>query len=222
MRNKSDFKMKLIIILIFISLGFGIYMGYKIFKAPKKQNKTWIVPNTNSSKKILTRDAVINSMKGKNELITLETKLKENITIDNSWGDLKIFKKIQNIHFYGTGVYCLDLSKITAKDISIDNVQKKLSINISKPYVKNITIAEKKTEYETVENGLLRFGEIKLEPSEYETILSEAKIKMLSKIKTLDIYNKAADASKKSVIDFLENIMKKTNTQKYKIEINFN
>lgn len=199
----------------------GIYLGYIIFKKPYKKNKTWILPKINSSKKILIQEAIIKSMKDKSELITLETSLKQKITLDNSWGNFSLFKKVQNINFFGTGVYCVDLSKIKNDDIKIDNKSKEILINLPKPYVKNITIDESKTEYETVEKGILRFGEIKLEPSEYGVMMNEAKLRMLNEMNKPQAYKKSEESSRNAIINFLQEVLKKQSHKSYKIKINF-
>ncbi|WP_138206450.1 DUF4230 domain-containing protein [Haloimpatiens lingqiaonensis] len=221
MRKKSRFKTRLVILAILLSTILGIYLGYRIFKKPSKENKTWILPKINSSKKILTEEAIIKSMRDKSELITLETSLQQKIVIDDSWGNFSLFKKVQNINFFGDGVYCVDLSKIADDDIKVDNKKKEITINSPKPYVKNVTIDEAKTEYQTVEKGILRFGEIKLDPSEYGVMMNEAKLKMVNEMKKTETYNRAEENSKNAIINFLQGILKKQSFESYKINVHF-
>ncbi|WP_035293367.1 DUF4230 domain-containing protein [Clostridium sp. KNHs214] len=221
MKKKNRFKTKLIILAILISTILGIYLGYRIFKKPSKGNKTWILPKINSSKKILTEEAIIKSMRDKSELITLETSLQQKIVIDDSWGSFSLFKKVQNINFFGDGVYCVDLSKISNDDIKVDNKKREITIKTSKPYVKNITIDETKTEYETVEKGILRFGEIKLDPSEYGVMMNEAKLRMVNEIKKSETFNRAEENSKNAITNFLQGILKKQSFESYNVKVDF-
>ncbi|WP_373897167.1 DUF4230 domain-containing protein [Haloimpatiens sp. FM7315] len=221
MRKRRTLKFKLFSIVILIAIILGVYLGYRIFKNPDGENKIWILPKIHSSKKILTKEVIINSIKEKSELITLEASLKEKIVLDDSWGNFSLFKKVQNINFYGNGVYCVDLSKVPKENIIIDNDNKSLTIKLSKPYVKNITIDESKTEYETIQKGVLRFGEINLEPSEYQIILSEAKLKMLNEMRKVDTYNEAYKTSKKVLSSLLNNLVTKSTNSSYKINIEF-
>lgn len=218
--NKKN-KTKAIIFVILAAILLGIYFGYILFKKPFKQNKVWNVPKLNSSKKFLTKEVLIKSMKSKSELITLDISLQEKIVLDNSWGNFKLFKKVQNINFYGQGLYCVNLSKVDKNSIRINNIKKEVYLKLPKPYIKNISINENKTEYQTVEKGILRFGQIKLEPDEYNAIINEAKLKMLNEMNKPEIYNKAKKSSKDSVNKFLNNILLKQSLNNYKINLQF-
>lgn len=96
----------LLILILVITFGY-----FKIFK---KSSKTYIVPNAaNSNLKIASEETIINKIHEVNKLIPLQLDLKENMIIDNSWGEFDIFKKIQRIHYFGVGSYSIDLSTLS-------------------------------------------------------------------------------------------------------------
>lgn len=86
-----------------------------------------------------------------------------------------------------------------------------------KPSVEMITLNEEKTIYETPENGLLRFGDIKLSTEEHQQLISTVKNKMKSKMMEDQYYNKAIDNSQKS----MRNLITSMSNANYSINIKF-
>jgi hypothetical protein len=215
-------KLKLVFLLIVICVGSGFYIAYRIFDNSHKATQTWTVPNPSTpSKKFITQETLINQLQQKQELIPLEVDLTERVTLDNSWGTLDLFKKIQSIYFEGKGIYSLDLSRLYSESASIDNVKKRIAIRIPKPTVKTISIEEQKTKYETPQNGLLRFGEIKMSAEEFQTMVSEAKTRMTEKLNGDDLYNKAMQSSEEAVSSLVKAILSDQADDNYHIVIDF-
>lgn len=201
-------------IVIIIAVALIVSMVYlKFFKADAK---TYIVPNsTDKTLKIASEDTIVDKIHNVNKLVPLEIDLNENIVIDNSWGNLDIFKKIQKVHFYGTGNYSVDLSNISKDNIDINKVTGTVTITIPKPVVDSISIDRDKTTYEGTDNGLFRFGDIKMSADEYNVIEKEVKTKMTEKLKDDEHYNKAVDNAKKN----LANILKTVSEGTIKVEV---
>ena len=103
--------------------------------------------------------------------------LSQSVLIDKSFLDFEIFKKCKTVTFYANCSYSIDLSKITEKDITIDNANKQITIFIPNPEIFSLNIDESKTKYSEPELGLLRFGDIQLssEESLYTQAISNAK-----------------------------------------------
>jgi hypothetical protein len=88
------------IILIVLCISLGFYMCYHFFIGAKKSKETWIVPNVQDiSKKFISKETLVNEIQQKQELITMEIQMTEKITLDDSWGNLSIFKKVQSINY---------------------------------------------------------------------------------------------------------------------------
>ena len=201
-----------------LCLVIGFTFAYRIYVTPKADSKPWTITKTiDGSKKFITKETLVTEIKQKQKLITTEVNLNEKITIDNSWGNLSIFKKIQNINFIGTGIYVLDLSNINSNNISIN--ENLISITLPKPSVEMVTLNEEKTVYETPERGLLRFGDIKLSPEDHQQLIVVVKDKMKNKMLEKQYYDKAIDNSEKSIKTLLQPISSINN---YNININFN
>lgn len=200
----------------------GFYIGYRIFVVPKNSTQTWIVPNVqDTAKKFITKETLINEIHQKQELITMETQMSEKVTLDDSWGNLSIFKKVQNINYYGTGTYIVDLSTLNPENIQIDNNKKKVTVKVSLPVIKSVNINEEKTEYQTPDNGFLRFGEIKLTTEESQMMLKNVKDKMLKKMSEQDYVAQASKASEATLINIVQTILQNKTNDKYDINIEY-
>lgn len=208
------------ILITILSVVLLSFFSYKIISTFKGNSKPWIVANSNdTSKKFITKDAVVNKIQQKQKLITTEVEIKSKTTIDNSWGDISIFKKLQNISFTGKGVYVVDLSLLKSNNVSIDSNNNIVIVKIPKPKVELVTIDENKTVYETPEKGLLRFGDIKLTPEEHEIMVENVKKTMTEKMNESEYSDKALTNSKRSMETLIKSIL--NNDSKYTVKVDF-
>lgn len=208
------------ILITILSIALLSFFSYKIIKVFKGDSKPWIVADANdTSKKFITKDTVIKKIQQKQKLITTEVEINEKITIDNSWGDISVFKKLQNISFTGKGVYVVDLSSLKSTNISIDSNNNILTVKIPKPKVELVTIDESKTVYETPEKGLLRFGDIKLTPQDHEIMVGNVKKTMTQKMNEAEYSDKALTNSKRSMETLIKSIL--NNDSKYTVKVEF-
>lgn len=221
MRNKSRIRLKMILILMIACILTGFIAAYKFNNPLKEAYNPWIVQDaSDSSKRFITHDAIVNELQNKQELIPLELNLTEKITISDNWGTAELFKKLQNIHLVAKGIYSLDLMKITTENVLVNDSKKTIAITAPKPEIKTIAIDEQKTVYETTQNGLLRFGEIKVTPAEYQTILTKAKEKMNEKMNSSVLYEEALKSSELALINIMTSILGQYSN--YSVTIKFN
>lgn len=200
----------------------GFYAAYYIFVQPKVGNSPWIVPNINdTSTKFITKDALISEIREKQDLITMEVDMIEKVVIDNSWGDLSIFKKVQSVNYFGKGLFTVDLSQIKSENLVVQEDEKRLTIKIPEPIIKAITIDEEKTTYENPENGVFRFGEIKLTASENQTMVKSVKDKMSKKMLEFELYERASKTTEAIVKSLIETITEGKTKSKYEIIIEY-
>ncbi|MDP4090039.1 MAG: DUF4230 domain-containing protein [Bacillota bacterium] len=206
MKRRRSIKFTLFLCLICICTG--IYLAYSIGNA-RKNARIQSIPGENvSDKKFTTEESIIKELIKKQELIVMEADLSADVTIDASWGDWDVFKKMQIIHFYGKGLYSVDLSNINEDNISIDNENGTISVIIPKPYIKAVYVDETKTLFESTKNGLLRFGDMKLTSEEFEFMISTAKKSMTEKLQGEDTYNKALTNAQEAMTDLMKSIIK--------------
>ena len=210
------------IVLIALCVGLGFFLGYKAFLGPEKAKETWVVPNIQDiSKKFITEEALVNEIHQKQELITLEIQMTEKVTLSNSWGSLEIFKKVQNVNYSGTGSYTVDLSSLKAENINIDDKTKSVNVKVASPIIKGVSISEEKTEYQTAENGLLRFGEIKLTVEENQMLSRNVKEKMLKKMSEQDLTSQAKSSSEQTLKSIIQSVISNKTPDLYDVEIQF-
>lgn len=209
------------IIIMVLCVLLGVFLSYKFYRFLNPSSKPWIVADANdTSKKFITKDALIKKIQQKQKLITTEVEVNAKVTVDNSWGDLDIFKKIQNISFTGKGLYTVDLSNLSSKNISVNYSTNVLTVTIPEPEVEVITIDDNKTVYETPEKGLLRFGDIKLTPEEHEVMLQNVKKTMQEKMLEETYMDKALSNSKTSMQSLVKSLIGSSKTS-YMVNINF-
>lgn len=214
----KKFKIKNTIILILLCTSIGFALAYFFFISPLKDSKpAEVLYPSNVSKKIITKDVLINDIHEKQELITLEVDLSEKMSIDDSWGSFPIFKKITNINYAGTGTYVLSLADIKPDNISMTG--KDITIKIPEPTAKSVNIDKDKTTFEPTENGLLRFGDTKITPAENAELESAVQEKMLLKMQEPELLNKAKESSTKAVEDFLKSTLSDKVYNQYIIKI---
>jgi hypothetical protein len=209
-------------VLIALCVGLGFFLGYKTFVSPQKATETWVVPNVQDiSKRFITEEALVNEIHQKQELITLEIQMTEIVTLNDSWGSLELFKKIQSVNYVGTGIYTVDLSTLKAENISIDDKAKKVNVKVATPNIKDVSLIEQKTEYQTPENGLLRFGEIKLTIEENQMLSRNVKEQMLRKMAEQDFLSQAKNSSEQTLKNLFLSVIASKTTDFYNIEIQF-
>lgn len=207
-----------LIILAVIFTSTGVFFTYKLLKS-KDNNEPWIVSNIDgNSTKFISKETLIKDIKSKRELITTEIDLEETLTINDSWGQFEVFKKLQTIHFFGRGIYYIDLSTLDDSSLVENKKGKSLTLKLSSPSIKTIVIDEEKTLYESPDMGILRFGEVKLTPSEYEVILNHIKTEMKTKLLQEEFYKRAKEESQNSIKKLLASLC---NIDEDKIFIDF-
>lgn len=204
------------VIVLFTSLGFyGAYKAFPEYNKPKTSN--FLPADENAKLSFVSEESLVNKIHSVQKLVPLEVELSERIIIDNSWGDLKVFKKLQRVQYYVKGTYSVDLSTLQKSNVKIDKINKKVEIILPKPIVDSIIINQNKTIFETTENGLLRIGDIKLTPDEYAIIEKEITNRTEKKLKEHPLY----DESIKKTEEVVKSIVKSTIFEDVNLTIRF-
>lgn len=192
-------KRKLFYFLLLFSL---IGLAYKFFIMDNFHPT--ISSDTDSSVNILNEDVIVSKIQSTKKLISLETDLKQSITLDQSFGNISPLKKVQKIDFYGKGNYVINLESFNKSDVSLNLKSNQLIVTIPKPVINDVFIDKEKTVYYTTDNGLLRFGDITLSASDYSYIEKKVEEKMKSELSTTKLYEKAEYSSKEQVRNLIE------------------
>lgn len=195
-----------IILISFFVIGGILSNGSKKYTA--------FFPNSNS-RLLIVQEAFIDELISKNELIPLEAEVHTQTKLDKSWS---IFKKVQDVEFYGTAIYSVDLSTIDKSSIYIDKANKAIVINLRSPSIKTISIDQTKTVFKNTENGLFRFGDLKLSATESNFVFANAKAAISEKLEDPSYLEQA----KKNTSDAIQSLLgSAASKSKYKIKVNF-
>lgn len=193
------------VLIVILSLSIWFYFYSKMYNTSHSHLIHWISQDTNT--KFISKETIVNQIIEKEKLITTEIDLKETIVIDNSWGNFMLFKKIQNITFYGKGIYSIDLSTLKPEDIILDSGKNSITLKVPKPTVDMITIDESKTECSEPERGPFRFGDIMISTEENQLVLNYVKEKMKNTMKLKKYSDEAEKNTIKSLKDFIASII---------------
>ena len=209
-------------IILFLGMGAGAFtIGYKLTSF-SKPSETAVLNPEESYERIAfdLKESILEEAEEKRELIVLEVGLKEKVTIDESWGDLTIFKKIKNIEYFGSGTFAISLSNLQEEAITIDSYGKIITLTLSKPVIKECFIQEEKTLYESTENGLLRFGEITLTSEDSSLLRQKVLGRMNNKLYSPELQEQAQIAAENTLKEIFKWVVLGATGEDYLVEIN--
>ena len=106
-------------------------------------------------------------------------------------GNLAIFSKTKNITYSGTGVFTVDLSKLSADSITVDHEAKFVDIAIPRPVLQYTILDPSTIQFEDTEKGFLAFGDIKMKAEEQNAVETEVQKRMTERLSQRDIQQKA-------------------------------
>ncbi|MDD4311610.1 MAG: DUF4230 domain-containing protein [Eubacteriales bacterium] len=112
--------------------------------------------------KIDFSNAILGESRTKSDFVVLEQDVSVTTRVSQALANLALFEKSQIITSYGTGVYTVDLSKLSEEDISLDHELNLLTIAIPHSALAYVTVDVEKTEFEETKKALFAFGDIKL------------------------------------------------------------
>lgn len=112
--------------------------------------------------KIDFSNAILGESRTKSDFVVLEQDVSVTTRVSQALANLALFEKSQVITSYGTGVYTVDLSRLSEADISFDQKLGLLTITIPHAALSYITVDVEKTEFEETKKAIFAFGDIKL------------------------------------------------------------
>lgn len=139
-------------------------------------------------------NAILGESREKSEFVVLEQDVTVTSRVSQALANLALFEKSQLIRSYGTGVYSVDLSKLTEDDIALDNDLKTVTITIPHAALSYLTVDVDKTEYEETQKAIFAFGDIKLTNEQMGLLEQSIQDAMRAELETADMLAKA-DAS---------------------------
>lgn len=134
---------------------------------------------------------------------------------------LKAFSKYQYVTFNGKAIYTVDLSGLTADDITLDEETKVVTMKVPEPVLEPINIPSEEIVFGDVERGtFLVFGDIKLTPEQHALVETAAKDKMIQRLEEENALEDAKVAAEHSVWEIFQPMVSKLSS-KYTLKIEF-
>lgn len=166
-------------------------------------------------------DAVLGAASEHQELIVMEQPLSIETSITKAGlGNWAIFSKVQNVTYYGTGVYTVDLSHIDARHIEVDNDTRTVYISIPHTVLQYINPDLESTQFEDPERGLLAFGDIKLTPEEQNELAKSVEASMRERLDSEDLYAAADEFAVMKTWEIFQPLVTAVSPE-YKVEMVF-
>ena len=141
--------------------------------------------------KIDFSSAILGESRTKSDFVVLEQDVSVTTRVSQALANLALFEKSQVITSYGTGVYTVDLSKLSDQDISLDSELNLLTISIPRPVLAYVTVDVEKTEFEETKKALFAFGDIKLTNEQLNLLEQNIQDAMQEQLGTSEMLAKA-------------------------------
>lgn len=153
-------------------------------------------------------DAILGESRTKSDFVVLEQDVEVSTRVSQALANLALFEKSQVIHSYGTGVYTVDLSKLSSVDVTFDSKLNLVTITIPHAALAYVTVDVQKTEFEETKKALFAFGEIKLTNEQQNILEQDIQSAMQEQLESSDMLAKADTAALSQVLHLLEPVVK--------------
>lgn len=164
-------------------------------------------------------DVIVGKAKRQMLLIVDEQEVSVPSSITNSgFLNLGIFSKNQRLTLYGTGIYTIDLSKMTDDDITLDETTYTVQINVPYPELHTVNFDPTKTVVGDVNRGWLAFGDISLNAEQQKEFETTAVNKLTDRLNQDDCFDKAARYAKLSATELFQPVVEDVSPA-YKVSV---
>ncbi len=136
-------------------------------------------------------EAILGESREKSDFVVLEQDVTVATRVSQALANLALFEKSQVVRSYGTGVYTVDLSKMSASQIAMDTELQQIIVFIPHATLAYITVDVEKTEYEDTKKALFAFGEIKLTNEQLGILEQSIQDAMQDELNTAEMLNRA-------------------------------
>ena len=133
---------------------------------------------------------------------------------------IKAFSKYQLITYNGKAVYTVDLSGLTADDITLDEETKTVTMKVPAPVLEPINIPSENIQFGDVEKEAFAFGNIKLTPEQQAEVETQAKARMFDKLEEENVIEDARAAAEHSIWEIFQPMVSNLSS-KYKLKVEF-
>ena len=153
-------------------------------------------------------DAILGESRTKRDFVVLEQDVTISTRVSQALANLALFEKSQIVRSYGTGVYTVDLSKLSADDIAFDPKLNLVTVAIPHAALSYVTVDVQKTEFEETKKALFAFGEIKLTNEQLNLLEQNIQDAMKEQLINAETLKKADTAALSQVQKLFEPVVK--------------
>ena len=136
-------------------------------------------------------DAILGESREKSDFVVLEQDVTVATRVSQALANLALFEKSQVVRSYGTGVYTVDLSGLTADDVSLDEQLQQVTVVIPHAALSYVTVDVEKTEFEETKKALFAFGEIKMTNEQLNLLEQSIQDAMREQLSSAEMLEKA-------------------------------
>ena len=141
--------------------------------------------------KIDFSNAILGESRAKSDFVVLEQDVSVTTRVSQALANLALFEKSQVITSYGTGVYTVDLSKLSEADVSLDTDLNLLTVTIPHAKLSYVTVDVEKTEFDETKKAIFAFGDIKLTNEQLNLLEQNIQDAMKEQLGTAEMLSKA-------------------------------
>lgn len=229
--GSGRYTMLIILAIVLTAAGYVAYQGIKM-----KQNLTdlfHVEASVGSHDLVLEnhgifgytavdfQEAILGETKQQKELVVYTAEISDAITVtDTGLANLSIFNKYQLVTYHGTATYMVDLSKLRAEDITVDEDNNVITLKIPHAVRGEIVVPPNEMELGDVDRGLLAFGDVETSLQDEKEVLTQAVNNMKEKLTELNQDEEADRFAKLSVWEVYQPIVKSV-AKDYSLEVVF-
>jgi len=235
--------------IVFVAIGafFTIYLTNRSNERSQSLANTTVMnlsmPEVDRLLQRIRLNAIlIEDVRSKRELVTMETELRQEITFDDSLRPFDffanesstssylsfletlnniLFRRMQNITLYGVGKYSTDLSGLTEEDIIFDFDNNLLTIRLNSPTVSSLEILNERTTVYNPDRGLLMLFDTELTFSEHNVFYGQVKNNMYLELNSDYLMEQAYENTVEAVTDIFNTILVSADMHDLSVNIEF-
>ena len=145
------------------------------------------------------QSAILGESREQQMYVVLEQDVTVESHISQTVLDLAIFQKSRTVQSYGTGCYAVDLAKLTAEDITVDDTKKVVSVAIPHAVLYAVEYDLANSTFTDDKQGLLAFGELKLTLEQTNELQQSIDTALRETLEAKELYELADEAASEQV-----------------------
>lgn len=215
-KKSRKWLVKLIAVLVVIAALAGVYFAAGDYirdklglNGPTITSIEDLKPDEVMGFKKYVNEAVLGEAREKQDLVVWEQDVTVDTELTSALLNLGIFEKSKIIHTMGTGVYTVDMSKISEASITLDVKAKTVTLAIPHTQLQYIQIDANNTTFEDTQHALLGFGDIKMTQEQQGIVNVEIQNAMRTQLTSDECFADADEAALLMVYETYQPIIEK-------------